>query len=69
MDVLPLPCQSSMMPAPYMFAAPQSSMPLASTVIALPTQCRLPSSNERSVQRHPSSAKAGCLTIGDEVHT
>ena len=62
MDVLPLPCHSSMMPAPGMFAAQQSSMPLASTVIALPTQCRIPPRNERTSQQHAGSSKVGCLT-------
>ncbi|CAL5219375.1 g1195 [Coccomyxa viridis] len=66
MEVLPLPCHSSMMPVPGLFSAPQSSMPLASTVIALPARCRTPPGNERSTQRHPGSAKAGFLPLGDD---
>ena len=53
LEVLPLPCNSSMMPSPLCFGPAPSSLPLASTVIALPFQHRQAQSSEQVL--HPTS--------------
>lgn len=64
LDVLPLPCNSSMTLPPSAFAAGPATMPLVSTVIAMPRNCRLPPFKEQVCYQHPSPAKGNDAYLG-----
>ena len=64
LDVLPLPCNSSMMLPPSAFAAGPAPVPLVSTVIAMPNYCRLPHIKEQVCYQHPSPAQGKDADLG-----
>ena len=76
LEVLALPCNSSMMPTPLCFGPAPSSLPLASTVIALPFQHRQPQDSEQVLHqphsivecRKPAASTGMSMPLCVQIH-